>query len=336
MCQQSLPTLCTISLHHLGNINQPVQPADLLGPRACEKSSISSVLSKSSPYPQSWRRRWRRGPLPVLRPWVRRCWSVQLLHHQLVLQLLHHQRVSGALAHLWEATVWSQVVLRVLYARLWLCPWKAVALLLVCLVVTPLTVSRRRSMTTRRQSWLLGMHLASFQNCSASNIIVNTSLIRTVLSPMIIFRWAIKIAGGCYFCKGIFKLLDLHDTGWNVFSIFTMRIWEILEGCTLTQRRWIRKNQFLILIPLHIFAKWSPLTSGNGAQTIDEVMNPSRTGIIKLWGTIKLRWSKFDYQNSQDPWSIRHHQLQQQQQQQQQQQLQWANGPWQFWHVTII
>ena len=62
---------------------------------------------------------------------------------------------------------------------------------------------------------------------------------------------AIKIAGGCYFCKGIFKLFDLHDTGgWNVFSIFTMIIWEVLEGCTLIRQRRIRKNQVSNLDPM--------------------------------------------------------------------------------------
>ena len=100
--------------------------------------------------------------------------------------------VPIALDHPHEVSLWL--------ARLRLYPCKAVALFLMCLVVTPLTVSRTRSMTTRRQPWwLLGLELASFQNCSASNMIVRISGIRTVLSSLFIFRWAIKIAGGCYF-----------------------------------------------------------------------------------------------------------------------------------------
>ena len=83
--------------------------------------------------------------------------------------------------------------------------------------------------------------MASFQSCRASGI--NFLIIR--------FSWAIKIAGGCYFCKDIFKLFDLHDTGgWNVFSIFTMIIWEVLEGCTLIRQRRIRKNQVSNLDPM--------------------------------------------------------------------------------------
>ena len=87
----------------------------------------------------------------------------------------------------------------------------------------------------------LGSDMASFQSCRASGI--NFLIIR--------FSWAIKIAGGCYLCKDIFKLFDLHDTGgWNVFSIFTMIIWEVLEGCTLIRQRRIRKNQVSNLDPM--------------------------------------------------------------------------------------